>query len=389
MSTDQLQVGAPITQLAEEEKMFQEAITEFAQEAIKPRVMEMDEAAKFDRDLLKQFFELGLMGIDIPEEYGGTGGNFFMSILAIEALASVDASAAIYVDVQNTLVNNAMMRWGSEAQKKKYLPQLAQEKIGAYCLSEATSGSDAFALKTKATEKGDHYLLEGAKLWITNAAEADIFLVFANVNPELGYKGITGFIVERDFEGLRIGKKENKLGIRASSTCEVILDNCPVPKENVLGEVGKGYKSAILTLNEGRIGIGAQMTGIMQGSLAAGIQYAQERVQFGREIAKFQGIQFQIAEAHLLLEASRRLVYNAARMKDAGQDFVIEAAMAKLFSSMNAEKVTSRVIEIFGGYGFTKEFPAEKFYRDAKIGQIYEGTSNMQLETIAKFLLKK
>lgn len=378
----------PIIRLNEEEEMFREAVLDFAREQIAPHVMEMDQKAQFRRELLDQFFELGLMGIDIPEAYGGTGGNFFMSILAIEALASVDASAAIYVDVQNTLVNNAFMRWGNEAIKKKYLPQLAQEKIGAYALSEPSSGSDAFGLKARAEAKGDHFVLDGTKLWITNAAEADIFLVFANINPELGYKGITAFVIEREFAGFRVGKKEDKLGIRASSTCELIMENCLVPKENVLGEIGKGYKVAIETLNEGRIGIGAQMLGIMQGSLDAAVQYAQERTQFGKQIAQFQGLRFQIAEAKILLEASRRFVYNAARMKDAGDDFVMEAAMAKYFSSVNAEKVTSRMIDIFGGYGYTKDYPVEKFYRDSKIGQIYEGTSNMQLDTIGKFLLK-
>ncbi|MCB0291708.1 MAG: acyl-CoA dehydrogenase [Calditrichaeota bacterium] len=378
----------PIIRLNEEEEMFREAVLDFAREQIAPHVMEMDQKAQFRRELLDQFFELGLMGIDIPEAYGGTGGNFFMSILAIEALASVDASAAIYVDVQNTLVNNAFMRWGNEAIKQKYLPQLAQEKIGAYALSEPSSGSDAFGLKARGEDKGDHFVLNGTKLWITNAAEADIFLVFANINPELGYKGITAFVIERGFDGFKVGKKEDKLGIRASSTCELIMENCIVPKENVLGETGKGYKVAIETLNEGRIGIGAQMLGIMQGSLDAGVQYAQERSQFGRQIAQFQGLRFQIAEAKILLEASRRFVYNAARMKDAGDDFVMEAAMAKYFSSVNAEKVTSRMIDIFGGYGYTKDYPVEKFYRDSKIGQIYEGTSNMQLDTIGKFLLK-
>ncbi len=379
----------PLTRLTEEEQMFKDAVSEFAGEQIAPHVMEMDKKAEFRRDLLDQFFELGLMGIEVPEEYGGTGSSFFMAILAIEALAEVDASAAIYADVQNTLVNNCFLRWGNEAIKKKYLTQLATEKIGAYALSEPSSGSDAFALKTRAEDKGDHYVLNGTKLWITNAGEADIFIIFANVNPELGYKGITAFIVERGFEGFRIGKKEDKLGIRASSTCELILENCVVPKENVLGEVGKGYKAAIETLNEGRIGIGAQMIGIMPGAMKAGMQYSLERVQFGKPIAQFQGIQFQIAEAATLLEASRVLVYNAARLKDAGEEFLKEAAMAKYFSSINAEKVTSRMIEIFGGYGYTKDFPVEKFYRDAKIGLIYEGTSNMQLATIAKYLLFK
>ncbi len=379
----------PVTYLSEEEQMFKEAVQDFAREEILPHVMEMDQKGAFRREIIDQFFELGLMGIDIPEEYGGTGGNFFMSILAIEALASVDASAAIYVDVQNTLVNNAFKRWGNKEIKKRYLPQLAQEKIGAYALSEPSSGSDAFGLKCKAEEKGDHYILNGNKLWITNAGEADIFLIFANVNPELGYKGITAFVVERDFEGFTIGKKEDKLGIRASSTCELIMTNCIVPKENIIGEVGKGYKVAIETLNEGRIGIGAQMLGVMQGSMDAAVQYAKERMQFGKEIFKFQGLRFQVAEAKILLEASRRFVYNAARMKDAGEDFVMEAAMSKYFSSTNAEVVTSRMLEVFGGYGYTKDFPAEKFYRDAKIGQIYEGTSNMQLDTIGKMLFSK
>ncbi len=382
-------VFQPITMLSEEEQMFRDAVSDFAREQIAPYVKEMDAKGEFRKDIIPQFFELGLMGIEVPEIYGGTGGNFFMGILAIEALAQVDASAAIYVDVQNTLVNNAFMKWGNEALKQKYLPQLTTKKLGAYALSEPGSGSDAFGLKTRAEEKSDHFLLNGAKLWITNAGEADIFIVFANLNPELGYKGITAFVIERGFPGFTVGKKEDKLGIRASSTCELILQDCMVPKENVLGEIGKGYKVAIETLNEGRIGIGAQMLGVMQGAMDAGIQYALERSQFGKPIAQFQGIQFQIAEAATLLEASRTLVYNAARLKDAGQSFMKEAAMAKLFSSVNAEKVTSRMLEIFGGYGYTKDYPVEKFYRDAKIGLIYEGTSNMQLETIAKYLLFK
>lgn len=384
-----MNVVQPITMLSEEEQMFRDAVSDFAREQIAPYVKEMDAKGEFRKDIIPQFFELGLMGIEVPEQYGGTGGSFFMSILAIEALAQVDASAAIYVDVQNTLVNNAFMKWGSEAIKQKYLPQLTTKKLGAYALSEPGSGSDAFGLKTRAEEKGDHFLLNGSKLWITNAGEADIFIVFANLNPELGYKGITAFVIERGFPGFTVGKKEDKLGIRASSTCELILQDCRVPKENVLGEIGKGYKVAIETLNEGRIGIGAQMLGVMQGAMDAGIRYALERSQFGKAIAQFQGIQFQIAEAATLLEASRTLVYNAARLKDAGQSFMKEAAMAKLFSSVNAEKVTSRMLEIFGGYGYTKDYPVEKFYRDAKIGLIYEGTSNMQLETIAKYLLFK
>lgn len=377
----------PLTVLSEEEQMFKDMVAEFAEEEVKPFVAEMDKKAEFRKDLIQKFFELGLMGIEIPEEFGGTGANFFMAVLAVEALAKVDASAAIYVDVQNTLVNNAVLRWGSDDLKKRYLPQLAQSKLGAYALSEAASGSDAFALKTRAREEGDHFILNGTKLWITNAGEADLFIIFANVNPELGYKGITAFIVERDFEGFSVGKKEDKLGIRASSTCELILENCRVPKENVLGEVGKGYKVAIETLNEGRIGIGAQMIGIMEGALEAGIKFSKEREQFGQPIANFQAVQFQIAEAALQLEATRTIVYNAARLKDGGHEFVKEAAMAKYFSSVMAEKVTSRMVEIFGGYGYTKEYPVEKYYRDAKIGQIYEGTSNMQLQTVAKLLL--
>ncbi len=380
-------VANPLTVLSEEETMFRDMVREFAETEISPHVREMDEKATFKPELLRKFFELGLMGIEVPEEYGGTGASYFMAILAVEELARVDASAAIYVDVQNTLVNNCLLRWANEDLKKKYLPRLCSESVGAYALSEPNSGSDAFGLQTRAVEKGDHYVLNGRKMWITSAAEADIFLVYANVNPDLGYKGITAFVVERDFPGFSVGKKEDKLGIRASSTCELILEDCLVPKENVLGEVGKGYKVAIETLNEGRIGIGAQMVGIMEGALEAGMKYALEREQFGQVIAKFQAVQFQFAEAATFLEASRNLVYNAARLKDAGQPFLKEAAMAKLFSSVYAEKVTSRMIEIFGGYGYTKEYPVEKYYRDAKIGQIYEGTSNMQLQTIAKYLL--
>ncbi len=378
----------PLTVLTEEEQMFRDMILEFAEEQIKPYSMEMDQAGKFKPEIIRQFFELGLMGIEIPEELGGTGSTFFMSIVAIEALAQIDPAAAIYVDVQNTLVNNAFLRWGNEEIKKKYLPQLASEKLGAYALSEAGSGSDAFALKTRAVEEGDHYILNGRKLWITNAGEAEIFLIFANVNPEAGYKGITAFVVEREFPGFSVGKKEDKLGIRSSSTCELILEDVKVPKENILGEVGKGYKVAIETLNEGRIGIGAQMLGLSEAALNYALQYSQEREQFGKKIAEFQGIQFQLADMATELEAARLLVYNAARLKEAGKSFLKEAAMAKLFASRMAEKVTSRAIEIFGGYGYTKEYPVEKLYRDAKIGQIYEGTSNMQLLTIAKQLLR-
>ncbi len=379
----------PLTRLSEEENMFREMVKEFAEDEIRPHVMEMDQKALFRRDIVDKFFELGIMGVEIPETHGGTGSSFFMAILAVEALATVDASAAIYVDVQNTLVNNAILRFGGEELKKRYLPQLASKKIGGYALSEAGSGSDAFALSARAVDKGDHFELSGQKLWITNGGEAELFVIFANADPDKGYKGITAFIVEKKFEGFSVGKKEDKLGIRASSTCEILLDNCKVPKENVMGEFGKGYKYAIETLNEGRIGIGAQMIGIMEGSIEAAKKYAHERSQFGQKIVNFQAIQFQIAEAAALLEASRLLVYNAARLKDAGHEFIKEAAIAKYVSSVNAEIVTSRMLEIFGGYGFTKDYPAEKYYRDAKIGQIYEGTSNMQLQTIAKYLLFK
>lgn len=378
----------PLTQFTEEEKMFMDMVYEFAEEQIKPYSAEMDQKGAFRPELIKKFFELGLMGIEIPEEHGGAGGSFFMSILAIEALSRIDASASIYVDVQNTLVNNAISRWGNEEIKRKYLPQLASEKLGAYALSEAGSGSDAFALKARAEEKGDHFLLNGQKMWTTNGGEADLFIIFANANPEAGYKGITAFLVEKGFEGFSVSKKEDKLGIRASSTCELVLNNCIVPKENVLGDVGKGYKVAIETLNEGRIGIGAQMLGISEAAFRYGMSYSKEREQFGKQIAEFQAIQFQIADIATNLEAARMLVYNAARLKDAGLNFVKEAAMAKLFSSRVAEQITSMVLEIYGGYGYTKEYPVEKLYRDAKIGQIYEGTSNMQLQTIAKFLLK-
>jgi alkylation response protein AidB-like acyl-CoA dehydrogenase len=379
----------PLTHLTEDELMFKEMVYKFAEEQIKPVTSEMDKEGQFKPEILKQFFELGLMGIEIPEEYGGTGTGFFMSILAIEALAMIDASASIYVDVQNTLVNNAVLRWGSDSLKKKYLPQLATEKLGAYALSEAGSGSDAFALRTKAEAKGDHYVLNGQKLWITNGGEADLTIIFATVDPQAGYRGITAFLVEKEFEGFSRGKKEDKLGIRASSTCELILNNCIVPKENVLGEVGKGYKVAIETLNEGRIGIGAQMLGISGAALNYGIAYSKEREQFGKQIAEFQAIQFQIADMATQLEAIRLLVYNAARLKDNGQEFLKEAAMAKLYSSQAAERITSQILEVYGGYGYTKEYPIEKLYRDAKIGQIYEGTSNMQLQTIAKYIMVK
>ncbi len=379
----------PLTQLTEDEQMLKDAAADFADNIIQPKVHEMDEAAKLDPDLIKQFFEMGLMGIEIPEKYNGAGGSFFMSIVAIEQISRVDASVGVFMDVQNTLVNNAFIRWGSEELKEKYLPQLATEKVGAYCLSEAGSGSDAFALKCAAKEDGDDYVLNGSKLWITNANEADIFLVFANVDPDAGYRGITGFIVERGMDGFSISKKENKLGIRASSTCEILLEDVRVPKENVLGEVGKGYKVAIETLNEGRIGIGAQMIGIAQGALDAALSYTQERKQFGKAIADFQGVQFQLAKMATRVETARLLVYNSARRKEAGQNFLKEAAMAKYYSSEVAEEVSSLAVDLFGGYGYVKEYPVEKFYRDSKIGKIYEGTSNMQLQTISKILLKE
>jgi short/branched chain acyl-CoA dehydrogenase len=377
----------PLTMLSEEESMFQASVRQFAREQVKPYVREMDEAALFKKDLLRQFFELGLMGIEVPEQYGGQGGTFFQAVLAVEEMAAVDASAAIVVDVQNTLVLNAVLRWANDEQKKRYLPRLAADTVGAYALSEAGAGSDAFALATRAVEKDGEYVLNGRKLWITNGYEAGVYLVFATVNPEAGYRGITCFIVERDFPGFQVGKKEDKLGIRASSTCELILDNCRVPKANVMGEVGKGYKVAIETLNEGRIGIGAQMIGVARGALENALAYAKERKQFGKPIAEFQGVQFDLAKMATNLEAARLLVYNAARLRDARQPFTTEAAMAKYFSSQVAEEVASMAIEVFGGVGFTKDYPAEKYYRDAKIGPIYEGTSNMQLGTIAKNLL--
>jgi alkylation response protein AidB-like acyl-CoA dehydrogenase len=367
--------------------MFQSSVRKFARERIAPHVRAMDEAGVFRKDLIHECFELGLMGIDVPEQYGGQGGYFFQSIIAIEELAKVDPSAAVIVDVQNTLFNNAILRWATEDQKRKYLPRLTKDTLASYALSEAGSGSDAFALATRAVDAGDHYRLTGRKLWITNAAEAGLFLLFANLNPEAGYKGITAFLIEREFPGFQVGKKEDKLGIRASSTCELILDDCQVPKSNVIGEIGKGYKIAIETLNEGRIAIGGQMTGLAQGALGHAIAYAKQRQQFGKTIGEFQGVQFTLAEMATDVEASRLLVYNAARLRDAGQPFVTEAAMAKLFASQIAETVASRAIEVLGGVGFTKDYPVEKLYRDAKIGRIYEGTSNMQKLVIAKKLL--
>jgi short-chain 2-methylacyl-CoA dehydrogenase len=386
-TTLEISPGAPLTVLSEEEQMFQQSVRDFAIERIRPLVHQMDHAAAMSKDLIDSFFELGIMGIEIPEQYGGAGSTFFNAVLVVEELSHVDASTGVLVDVQNTLVNNAIIRWGNEDQRSKYLKMLASDTVGAYALSEAGSGSDAFALATKAEDKGDHWVLNGRKLWITNAAEAGIFIVFANANPNAGYKGITAFIIERDFPGFEVGKKEDKTGIRASSTCELILEDCRVPKENVLGEVGKGYKIAIETLNEGRIGIGAQMLGVARGALEYAIAYTKERKQFGQRIADFQGVQFQIADAATQLEAARLLVYNAARLKDAGKPFLREAAMAKLFSSQVAEKVTSLSVQLYGGNGYTKEYPVEKFWRDSKVGQIYEGTSNMQLATIAKTIL--
>lgn len=377
-----------LTVLSEEEELFRSTVREFAETEVKPHVSHMDEEGRFMPELIQKLFELGIMGIEIPAEYGGAGGTMFMSVLAVEEMARVDASAAIYVDVQNTLVNNAIDRWGSDDIKSRYLPRLATGLLGAYALSEAGSGSDAFALATRAQPVGDEWELTGRKLWITNGAEAGLFIVFANVDPAKGYKGITAFIVERDFPGFSVGKKENKLGIRASSTCELILEKCRVPAANVLGPVGQGYKVAIETLNEGRIGIGAQMIGVAQGALDAAARYVKERQQFGKPLAEFQAVQFQLAQCAAELEAARLLVYNAARLKDGGHDFTQQAAMAKLISSQVAERVTSQCLELFGGYGYTKEYPVEKFYRDAKIGTIYEGTSNMQLQTIAKGLLK-
>jgi alkylation response protein AidB-like acyl-CoA dehydrogenase len=381
-------VPPALTALGEEEELFRATVHEFAESAVRPYVSEMDEAAQFRPDIIAKFFELGLMGIEIPERFGGAGGSIFLATLAIEELARVDASAAIYVDVHNTLVNNAVGRWASDEQKARYYPRLTTDLLGAFALSEPASGSDAFALETKAERVDGGWSLTGRKFWITNGAEAGLFIVFANTEFSKGYKGITAFLVEREFSGFGVGKKENKLGIRASSTVELILEGCRVPDENVLGPVGQGYKIAIETLNEGRIGIGAQMIGVGTGALEAATAYVKERKQFGKPIADFQGVQFQLGQMATELEAARLLVYNAARLKDAGKPFVREAAMAKLFSSQVADRTTSQCLELFGGYGYSKEYPAEKYYRDAKIGTIYEGTSNMQLQTIAKLLLR-
>jgi len=377
----------PLTLLTEEEQMFRDTVRQFAEESIAPLVAGMDAAAELDRSLIPQLFDLGLMGIEIPDAMNGAGASFFTSVLVVEELSRVDPSVGVFVDVQNTLVNNCLLRFGTESLKAKYLPRLATDTVGAYALSEAGSGSDAFALQTRAAPGPDGWRLDGRKLWITNGAEAEVFIIFANADPDAGYRGITAFIVERDSPGFATGRKEDKLGIRASSTCELILDHCEVPAENVLGDVGKGYKIAIETLNEGRIGIGAQMIGLAQGALDHTLRYVREREQFGRAIGEFQGVQFQIAEMWTRLEAARLMVYNAARLKDANRPFIIEAAMAKLFSSEIAQEIASRCIDLHGGYGFTREYPVEKLYRDAKIGTIYEGTSNMQMQTIARYLL--
>ena len=379
----------PLTALSEEERLFQLSVRKFANEQIRPHVRQMDEAGVFRKEILHQFFEMGLMGIEIPEEYGGQAGTFFQAVLAVEELSAVDPAAGVIVDVQNTLAINALMRWASREQKARYLPALAANTVAAYALSEAGSGSDAFAMASRAEDRGDHFLLNGRKLWITNAAEAGLFLLFANAHPEAGYRGITAFLIERNFPGFQVGKKEDKLGIRASSTCELILDNCRVPQENVVGEIGQGYKIAMETLNEGRIAIGAQMIGLARAALEYAVAYAKERKQFGKAIGEFQGVQFELAKMAIEVEAARLLVYNAARLKDAGLPFQTEAAMAKYFSSEIAEKAASKAVEVHGGVGFTKDYPVEKLYRDAKIGRIYEGTSNIQLLTIAKKLLGK
>lgn len=377
-----------LTQFTQEELDFAEAVRSFAEAEIKPLVSQMDQEQKMNSSLVKKLFEMGLMGIESPEQFGGANSSFTMACIAVEELGKVDGSVSVMVDVQNTLVTNALLRWATPAQKQKYLTKLATEWVGAYALSESTSGSDAFSLKLKAQDKGDHFVLSGNKLWITNGAEASLFIVFANLDPSKGYKGITAFLVEKDFKGFSVGKREHKLGIRASSTCELIFENCIVPKENVLGEIGKGYKIAIETLNEGRIGIGAQMVGIATGAYQAALKYVQEREQFGQRLSNFQGVQFQIAEMRTQLEAARLMVYNSARLKDVKGDYIQSAAMAKLFSSRVAEKICSMAVDLFGGNGFVTEYPVEKFYRDAKIGQIYEGTTNMQLQTIAKMEIK-
>jgi alkylation response protein AidB-like acyl-CoA dehydrogenase len=376
-----------LTRLAEDEVIFRDSVFEFADREIRPLVQQMDEDARIPRDLIDQLFALGVMGIEVPESYGGAGASFFHSVLAVEAVSRVDPSIGVLVDVQNTLVINAVLRWGNSEIKQRYLPKLASSMIGAYCLSEAGSGSDAFALQTRATEVAGGYQISGRKLWITNGNEADLFIVFANINPEAGYRGITAFLVDRGTPGFTVGKKEDKLGIRASSTCELLFEDCIVGADRVLGEVGKGYKVAIETLNEGRIGIGAQMIGLAQGALDHSVRYTKERKQFGKAIADFQGVQFQLARMAIDVESARLMVYNAARLRDAGLPFLHEAAMCKLLSSEAAERVASMAVNLYGGYGFVRDYPVEKLFRDAKIGQIYEGTSNMQLLTIAKQLL--
>jgi alkylation response protein AidB-like acyl-CoA dehydrogenase len=390
----------PLTMLSDDERLFQDSVYEFADREIRPLVRDMDEHAKIPRSLIDKLFGLGIMAVEIPEASGGSGARFFHAVLAVEALSRVDPSIGVLVDVQNTLVANALLRWGSDEIKARYLPRLAASTVGAYALSEAGSGSDAFALSTRATPvhsqnpgnpanpgNPDEWLLTGRKLWITNANEADLFIVFANADPAAGYRGITAFLIERGAAGFSIGRKEDKLGIRASSTCELLLDECRVPRANVLGEVGKGYKVAIETLNEGRIGIGAQMIGLARGALDHAVGYVRERKQFGKAIAEFQAVQHQVARAATELEAARLMVYNAARLRDAGQAFVTEAAMCKVFASEVAERVASLAVNLYGGYGFVKDYPVEKLFRDAKIGQIYEGTSNLQLQTIAKHIL--
>lgn len=377
-----------LTVLSEDEQAFREAVRDFAENEIRPIVNEMDEHAQMKPELVQKLFEMGLMGIESPEKYGGAGSSFTMACLAVEELARIDGSVSVLCDVQNTLCTNAIIKWGNEEQKNRYMPKLAKEWVGAYALSESSSGSDAFALKLKAELKGDKYILNGNKLWITNGKEASFFIVFANLDFSKGYKGITAFLVEKSFKGFTVGKKEEKLGIRASSTCELLFENCEVPVANVLGEVGKGYKIAIETLNEGRIGIGAQMLGISQGAYEATLKYVATREQFGKPIGSFQGVQFQLAEMRARLEAARLMVYNAARLKDMGVDFIEQAAFAKYYASQAAEFITSKAVDLFGGNGFTKEYPVEKFWRDAKIGQIYEGTTNMQLNTIAKMELE-
>jgi len=391
MSPETLNAGGgnalPLTALSEDERLFRSSVRDFADEQVRPLVSRMDQEGRIDPALIRQFFDLGFMGVDIAEKYGGSGGTFFMAILAVEELSRVDAAASIVVDVQNTLVNNAIARWGTEEVKMRYLPRLCEQKVGAYALSEAGSGSDAFGMATRGAKRDGGFVLTGRKLWITNAAEAEIFIVFANIDPSKGYRGITAFILERNTPGFAVGKKEDKLGIRASSTCELILDDCYVPENQVLGDPGMGYKVALETLNEGRIGIGAQMIGVAQGALECAIRYSHERKQFGKTLSSFQAVQFQIAQMATELEAARLMVYNAARLKMTGKSYLKEAAMAKYVSSVMAERVTSQSLELFGGYGYTREYPVEKYYRDAKIGKIYEGTSNMQLQTIAKQIL--